>query len=357
MQPLHLELTVAPIGGRHHGRHEGGRRAAPPPTGPAATWPEETEIDPGALLPRPGRPIRSHPPPVQREEDAPRRPPSGPDYPWSRGRSFMFCVQHTGSEEDTQIPYPVLVHDEDGHRGAPCSGPGHDAPGVARHIVANSAIAAVAYALGLNELQARAWWERGWILVEGRPARPDATPPPGGVLTIRRRPWHDPSGRELLAPPGGPRPEEGSYVLIQWCVRAPGRRDMPIPAQVHACQDHMGRPCPPPAPWLPARSRHLHVVAKSPAGAISRALGIARKTSKRLVLRGAVLLEGETARRFSAERRRPSGQRPAAAQGAPPPGHEPPPPPGEGAPAPQGEACVAKGISVSLNVEAPWSCR
>lgn len=342
MRPLHLEMTISPI----DGASKGGVREQPPRKRPPATG------GPGPYMPpRRGPRPRSHPPRPRLLEPAPPRRPAGPDYPWSRGKSFLFCVQHGGEEGADQVPYPVLVHDEDGHRGEPCQGPGHTSPGAARHVLANSAIAAVAYALGVNEQQARAWWERGWVLVEGRSARPGAAPPPGGALTIRNRPWHDPTGRALLAPPGRPRPEERSYVPIQWCVRAPADLPAPFPAQVHACQDHQGRPCYPPAPWLPPRHHHLHVVAKSPSGAICRALGMARKTAKRIAAReGALLLEGETAARFAQ-------RRPQAAQ------REPPPPPPEEPPAqagaervPEAEACLSKGISVSLHVEAPWSC-
>ena len=342
MRPLRLELTARPLDGAPC-RERGG--APPPPEGspasPSSQPPAEGEEVPEASRPtrrHPSRPLRSYPPPVSSYRG---EAPSAPSYPWSRGRDALYCVQHRGDEGADAVPYPIMAHDEAGHDG-PCRGPGHDAPGTAKHVLARSAIAAVAYALGVGEQKARYWWEKGWVLVEGAASRrpPEVTPPPGGVILLKRRLWHDPTGRTLLVPPGQPRPRERHYPVIQWCVRAPAGAEAPFPAQVHACQDHRGQPCYPPAPWLPREHHHIHIAAKSPAGALSRALGVARKTAKKLSKRqGALLLEGETAALFA----------PGRASSSP----SSPPPPSW----PQEATCLSRGIAISLNLEAPWSCR
>jgi hypothetical protein len=359
LKPLRLELTAHPLDHSPCSKREASsperRVACSTEPIPQRKAPGSGEATAGAYRPgsrRPGRPLRFHPPavpPLHGEGKA------GPSYPWSRGTPALYCVQHTGREGEDEVPYPITVHDEASHQDEACRGPGHDAPGVARHILACSAIAAVAYALGVGEQKARYWWEKGWILVNGV-STPEGHPPPGGVIRLGRRIWHDAVGRALMVPPGRPRPGERHYPVIQWCVRAPAEAEAPFPAQVHACQDHRGRPCYPPAPWLPGRHHHIHIAAKSPAGAISRALGVARKTAKRLVKReGTVLLEGETARLFALREEHPapppSSPRPMAESG-------PASYPGERVASPGEEtACLSRGIAIDVHLEAPWSCR
>jgi len=355
LRPLRLELTAHPLD-----HSPCSKREAPSPerrvacsTGPIPQReaPGAGETTAGAYRPssrRPGRPLRVHsPPPVPPLHD---EGAAGPSYPWSRGTPALYCVQHTGREGEDEVPYPITVHDETSHQGEACRGPGHDAPGVARHILACSAIAAVAYAVGVGEQKARYWWEKGWILVKGAaPSRlREGHPPPGGVIRLGRRIWHDPVGRALMVPPGRPRPRERHYPVIQWCVRAPAGAEVPFPAQVHACQDHRGRPCYPPAPWLPREHHHLHIAAKSPAGAICRGLGLARKTAKRLVKReGTVLLEGETARLFA-----PREERLHPPPSSPPPTEETQP----ASSAREEAACLSRGIAIDVHLEAPWRC-
>lgn len=355
LRPLRLELTARPLDAAPCREREA-RPLKRPPAHPTVSTPQPGAPGAGETTPRvsrprsrrPGPPLRFRPPPappLQGEATA------GPSYPWSRGSSALYCVQHGGEAEADAVPYPIMVHDEASHQDEPCRGPGHDAPGTARHILACSAIAAVAYALGIGEQKARHWWEKGWVLVKGVEAgRPRETNlPPGGIIRLGRRTWHDPVGRALLVPPKHPRPQEGYYPLIQWCVRAAAGAEAPFPAQVHACQDHRGRPCYPPAPWLPRRHHHVHIVAKSPAGAICRGLGLARKTAKRLVKReGTILLEGETARLFA-----PREERLHPPPSSPPPTEETQP----ASSAREGAACLSRGIAISVNLEAPWSCR
>jgi len=361
LKPLRLELTAHPLDHapcQEHKTSSSDRRvvcSTDPTSQREASGAGKAAA--GAYRPgsrRPGRSLRFHPPPAPPLHD---EGVAGPSYPWSRGRPALYCVQHTGREGEDEVPYPITVHDEASHQDEACRGPGHDAPGVARHILACSAIAAVAYALGVGEQKARYWWEKGWILVKGAaPSRlREGHPPPGGVIRLGRRIWHDPVGRALMVPPGRPRPRERQYPLIQWCVRAPAGAEAPVPAQVHACQDHRGRPCYPPAPWLPRRHHHIHIAAKSPAGAISRGLGVARKTARMLVKReGAVLLEGETARLFAPREEHPS----------PPPSSLPPMEetgpasyPREGVASPREQAaCLSRGIAIDVHLEAPWRC-
>lgn len=236
--------------------------------------------------------------------------PSGPSYPWNRGgRGQLWCVQHTGNVDEDAVPYPVWVHSEDLHAGQPCSGPGHSGQGFCRHEWARSPIAAVARALGVGDVQVRQWWENGWIAVNGKVAVADVVPPSAGLLRVPGKDWEPVMGAAPAVPA-----RLSSMGALQWCVRGKTHklttRAVGPVAQVHACQDHAGEECPPPAPWLPQRHLHRHVRAVGPFRALVVALGVPRATAQRWIYDPSmVCLEGPTALWFRERRQRQRGER------------------------------------------------